>query len=712
MALAFLVLALPRTSYAAQYAAMKEVPVKGGQLRLAKPVSVQVSWADGNKRTEQLIAFPLTHTSVSVSVAGMMAQTTVTQTFSNPLKTPMEAVYLFPLGDEAAVSGYEIAIGERVIKGKIKTREAARRIYQRARSKGHTAALLQQEKANVFSQRIANIAPGETIRVRIQYVELLPYKDQRYELVIPMVVGPRYLPAENLGRRPVGSHAAGNPAPAGVASIPYVPPGTPGMPKIDITVRVDAGVVLDQVVSPSHKTTVKRVDATTATATLAAGDRIPNRDFIVRWKPRSTSTMVGLLAHRAKGGGYFVLMVQPKGSYRTGDIAPREVMLLVDVSGSMDGQPLAHAKAVAKGIVQHLSARDTFNVLSFASGVAQMNPKARRATAAGKAEGLRWIDNLKAGGGTELERAVVKMLARKPGADRIRLVYVLTDGYVGNDRVILATARRLLGHNRIFPVGVGSAPNRFLMNRLAEVGRGFPSYVTLRESPQKALNELVRRTTHPYLTDVKIHWGGLKVFDVVPNRTPDVYAGLPLIVAGRYLRPGTGTVRVTATTAGKRITVKLPVTLPAAQAQRPVAHLWARKRIQELMSMNYREIHAKTRQEVTRLGLEFGLVTDFTSYVAVDRTRVIKGHGHYRTVTQPAPTPEGVNFATAVQGAQSAPTPSGGSGYASSHGGGSSSSGGADLGETTWLLLLLVAGGWMPAIVFAIRRRRPKSPRS
>lgn len=387
---------MPTAAWAGQYAAMKQVDVKGGQLRLVKGVDVTVPGADGPRQVRQ-IAFPLKHTSMQVRVAGMMAHTTVTQTFANPFSQPIEAVYLFPLGDQAAVSSYEIIIGERVIKGKIKTRAQAQRIYRRAKAKGHTAGLLQQEKANIFSQRIANIAAGK---------------------------------------------------------------------------------------------------------------------------------------------GYFVLMVQPKGRYRTGDIAPREVLLLIDVSGSMGGRPLAHAKAVAKGIIAHLGPRDTFNVMSFSSGTRAMSRRPTRASAKGKAAGLRWVDNLRPGGGTELERAVVRSLKRRPGADRIRMVYLLTDGYVGNDKVILATARRHLVHNRIFPVGVGSAPNRFLLNRLADVGRGFPSYITLRESPKRVLKELVRRSTHPYLTDVKIRFNGLAVHDLVPQRIPDVYAGLPLVIAGRYRKGG------------------------------------------------------------------------------------------------------------------------------------------------------------------------------
>jgi len=709
--LAFGALAVPGLAWAGQYAAMGKVPVKGGQLRLVKAVTRSVPGADGVGKVKQ-IAFPLKHTAVQVRVAGLMAHYTVTQTFANPFSKPIEAVYLFPLGDKSAVSGYEIIIGERVIKGRIKTRAQAQKIYRKAKKSGHTAALLQQEKANIFQQRIANIAPGEQVKVRFRYVELLTYRDKRFELVFPMVVGPRYLPAANRGSRPVGSHRAATASPAtrnpgpgpGVVSIPYVRPSTAGMPRIDIQVRVDAGVPMAAMSSPSHRVTVKKIDATTWQAKLADGDKIPNRDFILRYAPKANTTMIGLLTHRAKSDGYFVLMIQPKDKYRTGDITPREVLILVDVSGSMGGRPMAHCKAVAKGIISHLGKADTFNVMSFASGTRSMSRGPIRATAAGKARGRSWVDNLRTGGGTELERAVVSSLKRRPGADRIRSVYLLTDGFVGNDKVILATTRRHLGHNRIFPVGVGSAPNRFLLNRLADVGRGFPSYITPRESPAKVLGELVRRTTHPYLTDVKINWGGLKVFDLVPKKIPDVYAGQPLIIAGRYRRAGKSTVKVHARTAGKKITVKLSVALPAAKAQRAVAYLWARKRIAELGAKNYTEIRAKTQKEITRLGLHFGLVTDYTSYVAVDRTRVVSRKGKVRTVVQPAPTPEGVNFNSAVPGGM--PSPSGRSGTTYTGGSsGVSGYGGADLDLDSRYLLLVLLLGLLPLGILVARRR-------
>jgi Ca-activated chloride channel family protein len=640
-----------------------------------------------------VIAFPLKHTAVHARVAGMMGLYTVEQVFENPFDQPIEAVYVFPLGDKAAVSSYAITIGERTIAGEIQTRAKARQTYEEARTAGHTAALVEQEKNNVFSQRIANIAPRETIRVRFEYTELLDYADGRYQLVVPLVVGPRYLPADRPGRRPVGSRRAGAPARPGETSIPYVDATVAGS-AVSFTAEIDGAVPIAGVESPSHGVRVEAQSPSRTRVTLERADEVPNRDLVLRFRTASDRTMVGVLTHRSGHDGYFALMVQPKGNYRTGDIRPREVVLLIDRSGSMDGVPLDQARNLASTLIATLGARDTFNVIAFADGTEKMAERSIPGDAAGKARGAAFVAGIQTGGGTELDRGLLASLASDPGADRVRVVYVLSDGYVGNDDVILDTARARLGHNRIFPVGIGSAPNRALLNQLAEVGRGYASYLNLTESPKEVGEELVLRSAYPYLTDIEIDWKGLAVDELTPSRVPDVYAGMPLVVTGRYRAPGAATVQVSATAAGRRVTIPLQVTLPAASDQPPVASLWARRRIDALMGAAGSEgIPDDVEREVTEIGLGFHLVTEFTSFVAVDRTRVVQAGGAARVVEQPAAIPAGVNLETAVGPApQAAASPgysSGGSGDSSDHRwGGGGGGGGGDADPLTILLAL------------------------
>lgn len=640
------------------YAAMDEVPVTSGELRLAVP---QVTVFEGEQR--DVIAFPLRHTNIRADVGGMMAVYEVEQTFENPFNDPLEAVYVFPLGDDGAISGYEITIGERTITGEIKTKEDARKIYDEAKAEGHTAGLVEQNKPNIFTQHIANIAPHETIKVKLRYVELLDYNDGSYTLAVPTTVGPRYMP-HNRGRSPA----------------PPISYTTQPTSTVSFQANIDAGVPIVGIESPSHTIVATPLAPTRQRVILGRTDEVPNRDLIVRYKTAGPQTTVGLLAHRVDAQGYFMLAVQPKAQYRAADIMPREVVLVIDRSGSMSGPPLAQAKSVASAILSTLSERDSFNVIAFASGVDAMSSVAVRGDAAGKARGIEYLGSLQSGGGTEMEQGVAQMLMTTPGSDRIRVVYFLTDGFVGNDDVIVNAANRLLGTNRIFTVGVGSSVNRSLLDRLAAAGRGYASYLTLTEPAETLAKDLVVRSAYPYMTDVSIDWAGLEVD--APKTLADVYAGQPLIITGRYKQPGTATIKVNAWTGGRRVAIPIQVSLPTENNFEPVSSLWARREIEKLTGQE-----DDTRKEVTQLGLQFHLVTEFTSFVAVDRSRVVGEAA--RVVMQPSMLPEGVNPATTMQSRAS-----------DDDGGWGGGGGGWGLGDSTpqpwWLLVMLVLGGlWL-----------------
>ena len=686
------------------YAAMEEVPVGGGELRLVAPRPMK----DDSGASVTAIAFPLRHTDVRTKVSGMSAIYTVTQTFENPYDEPIDAVYVFPLGDEAAVTDYAIVIGERTIAGEIKRKQEAQQIYEQAKSQGHTAALLEQEKRNVFKQRIANIAPHEQIKVRMQYIELLHYADGAYEIAFPLVVGPRYLPADAIGKTPVGSHHAGQQGRAGVTSIPYADEKIAGS-TVSFRADVDAGVPVLAVASPSHQLRVEEPAATKRTITLANAGELPNRDLVVRYKTANESTMVGLLAHRTENTGYFTLVVQPKAAYKTGDITHREVMLVIDTSGSMQGQPMDQAQRLATALIDSLQPSDTFNVMAFSGGTNAMAPTAIPGDAAGKQHGKQFVASLESGGGTEMGPAMAKALATSPGNDRIRLVYFMTDGFVGNDDVIVSAARNNLGTNRIFSIGIGSAPNRSLLNQIAAVGRGYASYLNLTENPASLGEDLVARTAFPYLTDIKIEWNGLAVGAVTPAAIPDVYAGMPLIVSGVYTRPGRGKITVSAKTAGRRVQIPVEVSLPDRFDAQPVAALYGRKMVDELYALAGDHIDQSTISQITELGLQFHMVTDYTSFVAVDRTRVVNANGTSKLVEQPALVPAGVNAESAIGPSEAqayspsySPSSSRSSSSDGDYGGGWSGGGGG--GDVDWLTLLL--GLALVPLAWTLRRIR------
>lgn len=687
---------LSSATFNGTYAAMDEVPVVGGELRLIAPQVVDVAHfdaapgappaADPPAPRQEVMSFPLRHTAITAKVAGLVGVYEIEQQFENPFSSPLEAVYLFPLGDDGAVSGYEITIGDRVIKGEIKERREAQRVYQEARAAGHTAALVEQQKPNLFMQHVANIPPRETVRVKLTYTELLDYRDGTYELAVPLTVGPRYLPLDRPGQAPVSARAVGEPATPGAVSVPYADAKVAAS-TVSFTAEIEAGVPIGEVRSPSHSLHVSASGVTSRRVTLANTGELPNRDLVVHFATASESTMTGVLTHRATDDGYLLLTIQPKARYRTGDVTAREVVLVVDTSGSMSGTPLAQAKAAGSAILQTLTERDTFNILQFASGVDAMAPAPVLGDAAGRQRGLAYLAQLQSGGGTEMDRGVAAMLAEKPGAEQVRLIYFLTDGYVGNDDVVVAAARRLAGDNRIMTIGIGASPNRYLLDRLAEAGRGFATYLPLNENVSEVIQELVLQSAYPYLTDLEVDWGGLDVTEVSPSPIRDVYAGQPLVLSARYGRPGRGVVTVRGRSAGRVVEIPVAVTLPEHHELAPVAQLWARRKIEDLLRDVDPEqgMSDEVRRELRALGLAFSIVTTETSFVAVDRSRVVDGAGRARFVEQPALMPEGMVGGEALAEAPPAPTSSYGASYSDNDSGGFWGSGATEAHGSRWL---------------------------
>ncbi len=662
---------LPTAARAGSYAALDEVPPGAGELRLVEPGS----HVDPSGRA--LLGFPLKHTFVDARIDGPVAEVLVEQTFTNPFDHPIEAVYVFPLDDDAAVHAYAIRVGERVIEGRIAERGEARQIYEDARDAGHTAGLLEQEKPDVFVQSVANIAPGEEITVSFRYVAPLDYThEEGWRFHFPTTISPRYVSPDALDPRTVG----GGGGAAGAVTVPYAEDIDAD---VEILVRADLGVPVRHVESPSHDIDVD-VSDTRARIALAGGTTAPDRDFVLRLRGAGEQTLLGAVTHRdAELGGYFTLVVQPKLQYAEGDLTPREVVLLVDVSGSMQGAPIDRAREVAAGLLATLRPEDTFNVLTFASGTDHFARAPVAASVSRVADATRFVRALGANGGTELDDGLREAVQGTPAEGRVRLVFLLTDGGIGYDDDVLAIAQRADAVNRVFPVGIGDAPNRSLLDRLAEQARGFASYLDLREDPAALVEILARRTEWPYLTDLSVDWGDLAVQDVVPARLPDVYAGLPVVISGRYARPGSGEVVLRGRRAGRTFALPLQVTLPEAEDRPAVPLLWAQRQIRSLLARQYGGEVPAVVAEITRLGLKFGLVTPYTSYVAVDEERVVAGTP--TTVAQPNQRPSGY-------------------GGGSSSGGGSSwglggGGGGGDVDPSMIALALLAAAaGW--------RRRR------
>ena len=594
-------------------------------------------------------ACPLKHTDVDVEISGFLARVTVLQQFENPFGEPIEAVYVFPLSRRAAVDRMVMRIGDRVVVGKIKRREEARAIYEAAKARGHLASLLDQERPNVFTQSVANIPPGAAVEIEISYVETLEYEEGVYEFSFPMVVGPRYIPGRPTGVSGGGWSPDTDQVPdASRITPPVAKPGTRAGHDISLEVKLDAGAPVSRIGSPTHDIDIERPAPERVVVRLKQKAVIPNKDFILRYDSRGERIREGLLAHRDERGGFFTLILQPPERVTVEDVTPKELVFVLDTSGSMSGQPVEKAKEVIRLALEGLYPRDRFNVITFAGDTHILFPEPVPGTRENIRRAQEFIESRRGGGGTEMMKAIRAALAPSERSEHVRIVCFLTDGYVGNDMAILGEVQRY-PNARVFSFGIGSSVNRFLLDKMAELSRGAAEYVGLGEDGSSAARRFHERIRNPLLTDIRIDWGGLPVSEVFPKRVPDLFGAAPVVVAGRYAAPAKGVIRLEGKMSGRPYVRTIPVELPAeAPAHEAIAKLWARRKIAALMDRDWAGMQrgapkAEVREAVTKLGLDYGLMTQFTSFVAVEEKIVVEG-GKPRRVEVPVEMPAGVSY--------------------------------------------------------------------
>jgi len=802
----------------------------------APPAGPPVAVSEGELRVAggpDRAPFPLKHTDVRAEISGSIAQVRVDQVFQNPFDRPIEAVYLFPLPRRAAVDAMEIRIGERTIHAVIKKREEARALYNQARRSGQTAALLDQERPNIFTQSVANILPGEEIVVSLRYFDLLPYEDGTYDFTFPMVVGPRFNPGASEDDDPANppsdvsgsqdGHNASSPAasgaetahpsiskatphlgvgpgctatmicpsslqpgctptldpcnpcyikspgcaapaivsptssanstfPAGhsvpgssravlrgpapdigppqvVAQIPggsndsdsgrsdpapgtrrvksakrgpedwnadgsagkiadvdnpgeehsssgldadggeepgsdesdsgdtaapdavsapiHVPSLLPGQRSghdIGMEIRIDAGATLQQLDSPSHAVDIERPGKDRALVRLQAEDAIPNKDFVLRYRLDGSAPAVVTLAHKQDAEGNFMLLVQPEYRPPSERVSPKEMIFVVDCSGSMSGEPIERVKEAMRYALENLNPLDNFQIIRFSNSAESFAPMPVPATPAMLEAAQKYVDQLSGNGGTIMLEGVRRALSYPEDPQRLRIVSFMTDGYIGNETEILAYMSRHLGQARLFSFGVGSSPNRFLLDKMAEFGRGGAQYVPLRGDVEAPVRQFYDRIRSPYLTDVQIDWGGLQVSEIYPRQVPDLFLGEPILLLGAYERAGEAEVilrgRLGTEPYEQRWRVLLPEQRPEGEA---IGTLWARWKIEALSDQLVVKRDPALVEEITSLALTHNLVSAYTSFVAVDEWRRTDPVEPERVVN-PVPLPDGVTM--------------------------------------------------------------------
>src|SRR5262245_11469844 len=606
--------------------------------------ALQALGSDGRPRAE----CPLKHTEVKAEVSGQLARVTVTQEFHNPFRDKIEAVYVFPLPQSAAVDDMTMIVGDRTVKGKIKRREEAQAIYEAARDAGHTAGLLDQERPNIFTQSVTNIAPGTEVKITISYVEFLKYEAGTYEFVFPIVVGPRYIPGQPTGKRGGGWASDTDQVPDASRITPRVAPeGMRAGHDISIEVKLDAGVPIDELKSTLHEVDVARTDDHRAVVRLKDRATIPNKDFILKFDVAGKKISDAVMTHRGAQGGFFTLILQPPERVTAADVTPKELVFVLDTSGSMSGFPIEKAKETMKLALDNLYPEDTFNLITFSGDTHVLFPQPVRATRENLQRAQSFLASRQGSDGTEMMSAIRAALAPSDEQNHVRIVCFMTDGYVGNDMEIISEIQKH-PNARVFAFGIGSSPNRFLLDKMAEQGRGEVEYVTLESEGSAAARRFHERVRNPLLTDIEIDWAGLPVADVYPKRLPDLFSAKPLILTGRYTKSARGVIRLRGNLAGQNFVKEIPVELPESQTEHDsMATLWARTRIDDLMSQDYAGIQnddpqPDVREAITQLGLEYKLMTQFTSFVAVEEMTITEG-GQPRRIDVPVEMPEGVS---------------------------------------------------------------------
>lgn len=578
---------------------------------------------------------PLKSTRAEVHISGVIAEVSVHQVFENSGKSPIEAVYVFPASTRAAVHGMRMRIGHRTIEARIARRQEARQEYEAAREAGQRASLLEQERSNVFTTSVANVMPGDRIEVELRYSEMIVPEGAVYELVFPASVGPRYT-------------GGADPEREAWMTTPYLPAGRPETYEFGVHARVEAGVGIKEIVSPSHEISLAWSGPKRADVNLARPGG-GNRDFVLRYRLSGDSIESGIMLGHGAGERYFALLVEPPRRPTESTIVPREYIFLLDVSGSMRGFPLDTARVLMSDLLGHLRPIDRFNVVLFAGGSRVWDPAgSQAATPANIARALTLIDGEKGGGGTELMTGLqAAYRIPRAGDGTSRTVVVVTDGYVGVESKVFGFIRRHLNRTNLFAFGIGSQVNRELIEAMARAGMGEPFVVLDAAHAPAGARRLRQMIEAPVLTEIGVRFEGVDAHDVLPQYVPDLLAERPLVVLGKY-RPGSGPARVEVTGRSGAARFSQVVSIPQVEAGGPTSHpalraLWARKRVEQLGDTWATSETGRDRleAEITRLGLGHDLLTAFTSFVAVDSEAVNRSGGAEK-VRQPLPLPAGV----------------------------------------------------------------------
>jgi Ca-activated chloride channel family protein len=565
-----------------------------------------------------------TNTDVTLNISGLVARVSVRQEFRNEGGEWVEGIYVFPLPDKAAVDRMRLYIGERFIEGEIREKEQARKDYERARHEGRKASLVEQQRPNLFTTSVANIAPGERVVVEIEYLEDLRYDNGTFAIRFPMTLTPRYIPGAPLPDRK-GNGWSPDTTQVTDASLITPPHVTASKDhRVSLRASIDAGMPLEIVASRYHPVKVAEEQGR-YTVSLADDSAPMDHDFELLWRPVPSAVPRAMVFREsiADQPHYLLMVVPPDAAKDVPLPMPRELIFVVDTSGSMHGTSIAQAKKALGRALDGLGAADRFNIIEFNSTTRALYHQSVPADAANIAHARNFVQGLAANGGTEMRPALRLALDSARSESYLRQIVFITDGSVGNEEELYSMIESRLGAARLFTVGIGSAPNSWFMRKAAELGRGTFVVISALHEVGEKMDRLFKKLGHPQVTNINVTWPGAALMEVYPDIVPDLYLGEPVVVRAKATLPlqAGSTVRVSGdSTAGAW---SRDLRLDGDEDDPGIGALWARAKIAALHDDERRGADpALTRKTIVDTAMTHHLVSKYTSLVAVDKTPV------------------------------------------------------------------------------------------
>lgn len=575
---------------------------------------------------------PLLSNKANASILGSFAEVELVQTYSNNSEKPIEATYVFPMSTKAAVHAMTMQIGDRTIKAEIKEKEEAIKVYDKALSEGKTASLLLQNNPNMFKMKVGNILQNDTIVVKLYYTEVIFPENNIYSFVLPTLVAPRY--SSEIEDKPLkrkidtDNNNEQRYSKSQKSNYDY-----------SISVNLNGNLEKNAISSSTHELDIKKSETGYSIEVADEPKETGNRDFILNYKLTGDNIQSGLFLSEYENEDYFMLMLQPPRITKPNEIIPREYVFIVDVSGSMMGFPTITSKKLMVKLLSSLNKGDKFNLILFAGSNSVLFEESQEASTEKIREAINLIDSYQSGGGTEILPALKRIYDIHRTKGMSRTVVVLTDGLVQVEREAFELVRNNLDEANFFTFGIGTSINRYILEGMARAGMGKSFIVTKPEEAEDAAMDFYNYIKSPIMTDIEVENISVSTYDLIPSKIPDLFSQKPIILMGKYQGSNSSRFRVKGTVAGKEYFVDVPfISFGVNDKDGLIPRIWAREKLAYISDFVAKTTLENNKDDIVKLGLKHSLMTEFTSFVAVDSE--VRTSDSAQKVNQTLPMPE------------------------------------------------------------------------